>query len=87
MKRYSVNEKIEYSKTRRTPFSYGYRFGVRDYREYMTADRERRTEIKNDIAYNNDIAKGSRDKAGVQFSKGYMCAIRDCAAERKNSGK
>ena len=57
MKR-SVDEKLKYNSEQKTPFAYGYRFGVKAYREYPKANKK-------------------------QYAKGFMCAMRDCAAERK----
>lgn len=83
MKR-TVDEKLQYNSTLKTPFSYGYRFGVRAYRSYLKADKERKREMMSEIDDNNRLAcSGKGARASIQYAKGFMCAMRDCAAERK----
>lgn len=77
MKR-TVQEKYEYNKARAGLFSCGYCFGVTLYRDYLKSDEEMRRVTKEFFATANESASG-----GEEFSKGIMCAVRDCAAERK----
>jgi hypothetical protein len=76
--KHTVNDKYNYSKQLKTPFSYGYRFGVQAYRSYPKANAAERKKILSDI----DYAKTNATK-GKEYDKGFMCAIRDCANERK----
>lgn len=77
MKR-TVQEKYEYNKTRAGLFSSGYCFGVTLYCDYLKSDEEMRCITKDFYATASENAKD-----GEEFSKGVMCAVRDCAAERK----
>ena len=83
MKR-SVDEKLKYNREQKTPFAYGYRFGVKAYREYPKANKKRKREMMSDIDDNKRLAQtGDKSLLSVQYAKGFMCAMRDCAAERK----
>ena len=83
MKR-SVDEKLKYNNEQKTPFAYGYRFGVKAYRRYPKADKKRKQDMLAEIDDNKRLAQtGDKSRSSVQFAKGYMCAMRDCAAERK----
>ena len=83
MKR-SVDEKLKHNREQKTPFSYGYRFGVKAYRQYPKADKERKRAMLAEIDDNKRLAQtGDKSQLSVQYAKGYMCAMRDCAAERK----
>jgi hypothetical protein len=76
--KHTVNDKYNYNKQQKTAFSYGYRFGVEAYRSYPKANAAKRKEILADIDYSKQNAA-----KGKQYDKGFMCAIRDCANERK----
>lgn len=83
MKR-SVDEKLKYNSEQETPFAYGYRFGVKAYREYPKANKKRKREMMSDIDDNKRLAQsGKSTRNSVQYAKGFMCAMRDCAAERR----
>lgn len=82
--KYTVDEKLKYNREQKTPFSYGYRFGVKAYRQYPMADKKRKRAMLAEIDDNKRLAQtGDKSRSSVQFAKGYMCAMRDCAAERK----
>lgn len=80
----SVDEKLRYNNEVKSAFSWGYIFGVKAYRSYSTLNAEQKNMVKADIDYNKKIAKGDSSRQGVQYAKGFMCAIRDCANERKS---
>ena len=83
MKR-SVDEKLKYNREQKTPFACGYRFGVKAYREYPKANKKRKREMMSDIDDNKRLAQsGKSTRNSVQYAKGFMCAMRDCAAERR----
>lgn len=83
MKR-TVDEKLKYNREQKTPFSYGYIFGVRAYREYPKANKKRKREMMSDIDDNKRLAlSGKSTRGSVRYAKGFMCAMRDCAAERR----
>ena len=79
----SVDEKYNYNKVNKSPFSFGYTFGVKAYRSYSTVNAAQKKKIKADIDFNKKIATGDSSRGSVQYAKGFMCAIRDCAKERK----
>ena len=56
MKR-SVDEKLKYNSEQKTPFAYGYRFGVKAYREYPKASKKRKREMMSDIDDNKQLAQ------------------------------
>lgn len=83
MKR-TVDEKLNYNRTQKTSFAYGYRMGVRAYKSYPKASKKRKSEMLSDIDYNKQLAShGDKTRQSVQYAKGFMCGMRDCAAERK----
>lgn len=83
MKR-TVDEKLKYNSEQKTPFAYGYRFGVKAYREYPKANKKRKREMMSDIDDNKRLAQSGKSTCNsVQYAKGFMCAMRDCAAERR----
>ena len=77
MKR-TVDEKYKYNQARNGTFATGYCTGVTLYRSYIKSDGETRAMIKEIISNSKDLAK-----SGDDLGKGLMCAVRDCAAERK----
>ncbi len=79
----SVEEKLRYNKEVKSPFSFGYIFGVKAYRSYPTVNATQKKKIKADIDDNRKIATGDSSRGSVQYAKGFMCAIRDCVNERK----
>ena len=82
--KYTVDEKLKYNREQKTPFSYGYRFGVKAYRQYPKADKKRKRAMLAEIDDNKRLAQtGDKSQLSVQYAKGFMCAMRDCAAERK----
>ena len=74
----TVAEKVAYNQRRGTQFSAGYITGVKVYRGYPLKDKKGKQTVKNAIDEFSRQAKG-----GDIFAKGIMCAIRDCANERK----
>ena len=79
-KKRTVQEKYDYNKCRRgNKFSDGYVNGVEAYTDYDSATDGYRKSIKE---LNKSVAEAARTKRD-QWSIGYMCALRDCANERK----
>lgn len=82
---YSVDEKVKFNSERKTPFGYGYCWGVRAYRKYPKADKDERRRILAEIDdYKREAQKKTRSG---ECAKGFMCAVRDCANERKSKSK
>lgn len=80
-KKRTVDEKYEYNKRNRgNQFSAGYINGVEAYRDYGNAMDGYRKHIKE---LNKSVAESAKTKRDP-WSIGYMCALRDCANERKN---
>ncbi len=77
MKR-TVDEKYKYNQEREGSFSTGYCLGVSLYRDYMKSDKETKAMIKEIISNSKELAR-----KGDDLGKGLMCAVRDCAEERK----
>lgn len=88
--KYTVQEKYDYNKSKKEksrhfkdcPFSYGYVLGVDDYKKYPKLSGKDKGVFK-------DIISTMISSAGYgnEFGKGYACAIRDCANERKGKNK
>lgn len=78
---YSVDEKVKYNAKRKTPFGYGYSWGVKAYRNYPKASAEEKKRILAEIAAYKEEAK-KKNRSG-ECAKGYMCGVRDAANERK----
>lgn len=78
----TVEEKVKYNRERKTPFSYGYLWGVKAYRKYPQADKIEQKQILAEI---DDYSKEARNGKGKarECAKGYMCGVRDAANERK----
>ncbi len=82
---YSVDDKVKFNQAKNTPFSFGYRWGVKAYRAYPTADKEGKKRILAEI---DDYSKQAKKKTpSGECAKGFMCAVRDCANERKSKGR
>ena len=81
MKR-TVDEKYKYNQAREGMFSTGYCTGVTLYRSYIKSDGETKALIKNIISNSKELAQKGED-----LGKGLMCAVRDCAEERKAKQK
>lgn len=77
MKR-TVDEKYKYNQSRKDTFSTGYCTGVNLYRSYTKSDGETKAMIKEIITTSKELAQ-----EGDDLGKGVMCAVRDCAEERK----
>ena len=77
MKR-TVQEKYDYNDKLDTPFSTGYTLGVILYRDYTRMDKEGKKLIRKIFDDNHELAR-----SGDEIGKGVMCAVRDCAEERK----
>ncbi|MGN0823579.1 MAG: hypothetical protein ACI4MB_00765 [Candidatus Coproplasma sp.] len=74
----SLVEKYNYNSKLDTGFSHGYCTGVRYYRNHgncSTAEKQKRN------AFIDDMKVAALK--GHSYAKGFMCAIRDCANERK----
>lgn len=78
MKR-TVDEKYKYNRARGGEFSTGYCTGVTLYRNYVKSDKVTKAMIKEIISTSKELAK-----SGDEIGKGLMCAVRDCADERKD---
>ncbi len=73
-----LEDKIKFNQKRGTQFSVGYILGVKQYRSYPQKDRKSKQTAKKAI---NEFSRQA--KKGDEFAKGIMCAMRDCANERK----
>ena len=73
----TVDEKYNYNLTQKSGFSNGYCLAVRMYRGYNSGTPADKKRVK---AFIDDMKQGAK-KHG--YCKGFMCAIRDCANERK----
>ena len=84
----TVDEKLRYhgEQPKKTPFSHGYNHGVKLYRSYPNADKVERKRIRSEIDHENRNARNGKG-ASREFSKGFMCAVRDAANERKAKQK
>ena len=79
-KKRTVQEKYDYNKQfPNRKFSNGYKNGVEAYRDYANAIDGYRKDIKELNKSMAEAAKNKRDPWAI----GYMCALRDCANERK----
>ena len=84
----TLEEKIEYNKKQKTNFSNGYLDGVKNYREYGKKSVFKKADAQVEVSRINMVGKwgqrsGKYSPDDVQYSKGFMCGMRDCAAERK----
>lgn len=77
MKR-TLKDKLKYNSKRNTDFAFGYRLGVRMYKDYPKDTAKGKLETKRLIDGFKTLARG-----GDETSKGVMCGIRDAANERK----
>ena len=77
MKR-TVQEKYDYNRKLDTEFSTGYTIGVRYYRDYTRTDDGGKKVIREIFDAGHELAR-----LGDEIGKGIMCALRDCANERK----
>lgn len=80
----TVDEKVKYHKaqSQKTPFGWGYLWGVQAYRKYPKADKAERKRILAEIDdYSKDAKAGKGDSR--ECAKGFMCGVRDAANERK----
>ena len=77
---YSVDEKVKYNAKRKTPFGYGYIWGVRAYRKYVEAEETKKRTLAEIADYKQEAKK--KNKSG-ECAKGYLCGVRDAAKERK----
>lgn len=81
MKR-TVDEKVKYNYGQKTPFSWGYLWGVRAYRRYPKANAAEKKRLLAEMDDYRNTAVNGKGKSR-ECGKGYMCALRDCANERK----
>ncbi len=81
----TVDEKVKYNHERRTPFGYGYIWGVKAYRKYQ-ANKEEQKRILAEIDDNSKNARNGKEHSR-ECSKGYMCGVRDAANEWKAKQK
>lgn len=79
----TVDEKVRYNREKKTPFSYGYVWGVQAYRQYPKADKAERKRLLAQIDDYKETALHGKGKAR-ECAKGFMCGIRDTANERKD---
>lgn len=78
--KYTFEEKMKYNKQRygKNDFSSGYVIGGTIYKDYPTLDATGKKEIHSVI---DSFHKSAL--SGDEFSKGFMCAVRDGAKARK----
>lgn len=81
MKR-SVDEKLKYNEGQKTPFSWGYKWGVRAYSRYLKLDKAGKERIRTEINAYSEEARHGRGYS-QKCAKGFMCGVRDAANERK----
>lgn len=82
---YSVDDKVKFNQAKKTPFGYGYLWGVKAYRDYPTADKEGKKRILAEI---DNYSKQTKKKTpSGECAKGFMCGVRDAANERKSKGR
>lgn len=74
----TVDEKLKYNQAQKTPFSTGYVIGVNLYRNYSKMNSEGKKTINETIQTCRELAR-----KGDDTGKGFMCAMRDAANERK----
>lgn len=79
---YSVDEKVKFNRAKKTPFGWGYQWGVKAYRSYPKADAQEKKRIRAEIADYKQEAK--KKSYSGECAKGYMCGVRDAANERKS---
>lgn len=78
----TVDEKVKYNEQRKTPFSWGYRWGVQAYRR-SAAIKAEREQISAEIdSYRAEAAHGKGKSR--ECATGFMCGVRDAANERKS---
>lgn len=75
----SFEEKKRYNKQIETAFSYGYRMGADFYADYLKQNEKGKRSIKQ---LQDDMHRDA--KKGDSFAKGFMCATRDAANDRKS---
>ena len=82
----TVDEKVKFNQEQKTPFSWGYLWGVKSYRKYPKADKAERKRI---LAQIDDYSKDAKNGKGRsrECAKGFMCGVRDAANERKTRVK
>lgn len=86
----TLQDKIDYNEKLSTPFSKGYLEGVNDYITYGKVSLKNRPGREDKASKMNFIGKwGKRaslaSESEIQHSKGYMCGMRDAAAECKRT--
>ncbi len=82
----TVNERLKSSGKNKTPFAWGYKWGVQTYRKYPHAKQAEREKLSAKIQeYKEEI----RDGAGRsrECAIGFMNGMRDAAVERKRRRK
>lgn len=80
--KYSFEDKIKYNQGRNSDFSNGYTLGADMYQRYLKSDEKMRRLIKKMTDTSRQLSK-----KGDQFSKGFMCAMRDASQARKSKQK
>lgn len=79
---WSFKDKLEYNRKQDTNFSFGYSMGANIYNDYVKLGEKNRADVKKLVDGFKELARG-----GDEFSKGFMCAYRDAANERKYGKK
>lgn len=82
----TVDEKLRHNQAKKTPFGYGYSWGVKAYRKYPKADKAERKRILAEIDDYNKEAWNGKGRSR-ECAKGFMCGVRDAARERKERQK
>ncbi len=76
-------EKPKNSEKNKTPFGWGYSWGVRTYRKYPKATAAERKALSDQIADNKDEAKNGKGRSR-ENAIGFMTGMRDAAIARKS---
>lgn len=79
----TTDEKLKHNERQKTPFGFGYCWGVKAYRGYTKLSKSEKQRAKADISYNAQLVKTGKTEATRSCAKGYMCGIRDAANDRK----
>ena len=79
-------EKPKSSDKSKTPFGWGYSWGIQTYKKYPKATASERKALSERIADNKDEAKNGKGRSR-ENAIGFMTAMRDAAIARKSRRK
>ena len=82
----TVDERLKSGEKRKTPFGWGYCWGVRAYRAYPRVNASERAAISAQISDYKDEAKNGKGRSR-ECAIGFMYGMRDAAIERKSRQK